>query len=502
MKKHIEPQIISQHVDTLKTSHKSADYKSYCKLCTTLDKLYLLKQDAQQIESTNQSSRFVVTDLYKLGRFKVYAQGAGVYQYKIENDDFNVLLGNIEHGSDRPQIVVKYFQKFLVSNNHLKAYEIVCNFIKSVMGNSIDLVTEIHLATDIWGISYDADDTKRFQTNFKVKTYSRDYPFMDGLEIKTAGRTHLETISIGKDEFMFRIYDKEAELSKKPADKLVTHYLWIMHGFKPDLNIPVWRHEIQLRGSQLKLRLPRNSTNQVLDTFNMLGNLWAYAMSKISYTPLNDDEIKRISEADKQDTIKKIFKRAKEQDRENLFDYIQEWRNNKHDIALAYSVIQEANMQNAIKAALVFVTLSYKVLEPKYDSIAYTLEQASKYVYDKYGMTLDEYASSKVVDSYLKLDSIAQNQNIIPNGYISSYDNTVSAYMNILRYLRDGQKSPLVNISRFEKLKLEREYAKRGLSLPSVGLGSDGISNEVDSNASDINRNNQDDNSNYDEIPF
>ena len=68
--------IVHQGVDTLVTSYISIDEKNYYDIYLPfLEKLEVLKKEAQEKEAFDNASRFVTADLAGFGKFMVYAQG-------------------------------------------------------------------------------------------------------------------------------------------------------------------------------------------------------------------------------------------------------------------------------------------------------------------------------------------------------------------------------------------------------------------------------------------
>lgn len=511
-----KPQIVSQHIDTLVTTHKLKDPKQLHAYQHKLMILEKYKEEAQQVSGESRD-RFVIYDLCNLGKFKIFAQGVGVYRYRLENEDFTVVLGDIKTDSNRATASIRYKQQFLVVAGHIKAYKLVKAFVNKFIGETFDSISEIHLATDLWGVRYDYTDLTRFQTKFKRSDFSKGYiASLDMLNIQSVGGRTLETITFGKNEFMFRIYDKLKEVSKKPCDALIIKQRWIINGFKEELGAKVWRHEIQLRGTHLKKHIAPNQPNEVLYIFNKLHDLWSYALSKIEFINLTREEIMRCHEATLTATIVKICQRAKKETRVNHFNEIRKWWDILCGQFLTYGVIKESKQLTAEKAAKMLVSSAYKANGIDYKSVTDTLDSTSKKLKQYEGIDLHEYGCKQVVDSFLKNEIMILKLGIIlPTFHEDSKFRAQRAYAQLHDSISNTNHSVLRRFEKFTSISTYKQSDNKAVNPKNSSntqnnnqqssneqLIYDGCSDVFDDNLNAHYGNTQNNNINDDEIPF
>jgi hypothetical protein len=460
-----EPKILSQHVDTLCTSHKSLDenafngkFDNFCRL------LEDYKEKAQELKDKTNSNSFVTAELMTFGRFKVFAQGSGVYRYQIANEDVHIKLGAVKFGADRPQILVKYFQGFLFTVGHQRAYEMTKAFIFSILGASADNVTEIHLATDIWGVRYDYHDTQRFMTHFKENEVAEN---PDLCKFQVTGRRNTETISFGKDSFMFRIYDKNKQLTPYPDKKALLLPKWIVNGYDKDSDKPVFRHEIQLRGDHLKKHIDPRSYDKVGQVFANLGKFWGYAVKKVQFVGLSQDEIDRVCGAKTTSAIKMIFHRAKQDEKRFQFwDYLQTWDNYYVSQTVEYSAYKFAKEKAAEKAAKMFISSAYKHVAAKPDALAQVLVTVSRDLYNYEGLTLHTYGQKKVVDSFMQNErAIVKFGFVPPDEHFFAFKEAQESYFQLCRDLPILVVTKLFSQNTHEKFKQATPLYREAMEL-------------------------------------
>lgn len=243
-----DPRIIYQGVDTLVTSHKILTQQAHDSLFLPFLKLLTqLKLNAQLVNGFDKKSRYVIYELPFLGKTKVFAQGGGRYSYHLENQDIFMEVSEADFESDTPQIRVKYYNHFLFFYKAEGAYKKVLDFISLVLGSSKNIISEIHLCTDVMGIVYEQDDKLRFQSRLNTSEYEEMRLFSAFNKVKG--------IYFGKGAFLFRIYDKNKDLQNHPEHSFVKQ-VWYLNGYSEfETNIvkkSVYRHEIQYRREYLK----------------------------------------------------------------------------------------------------------------------------------------------------------------------------------------------------------------------------------------------------------
>ncbi len=458
MKKYFDPVILSQHVDTLKTSHKSineSDFNGkFQKFCSILDDL---KEEAQNIKGFSNSERFVVAELLGLGRFRVHAQGNQAYKYIVSNDDVYIKIGNIAFGSDRPQITIEYRQSFLFTVGHKKAYEIGLTFVKKALGDTFNNVSEIHLATDVWGCGYDRLDLERFQSNFKMNEISDNDLFM----FRSTSRRTLETISFGKSSFMFRIYDKIKQIAHYPEKRALLIPKWVLNGYDENSKAPVFRHEIQLRDEHLKKHIPTDCSDRVGHVFANLAGLWAYAVDKVEYVDLTKEEVLRCMDGASPDTQRQIFYRAKtDKSRSHFWDCLRYWDNRLVSQTLTYRHYKQSRAKIGEAAAKRFVTSVYKTMGDNPENLVLALDSVNSEIVKFKGLTLHQYAQMKIVDSFVQNENLIRKLGIaVPDVHDHNFLTAQKAYFDVISKIPASVVSSVRNRS-FERIVNERLEAE------------------------------------------
>ncbi len=458
MKVYFKPVILSQHIDTLKTSHRAAseyDFNGkFQAFCALLDDY---KEKAQNTKGFSNSERFYVSELLGLGKFKIHAQGNQAYKYIVSNNDMYIKIGNIAFGADRPQILIEYRQEFLFTVGHKKAYAIAQKFVDKALGSTIDGVTEIHLASDIWGVKYDFFDLLRFQTNFKRNEYSS----MDLDMFRVSMKRALETISFGKNAFMFRIYDKNKQMAHYPEKRALILPKWILNGYNEASTVPVFRHEIQLRDDHLKKHIPKDVSDKVSHVFENLQGLWAYALEKVRFVDLNQDEIFRVAGSDNSDTVRQILHRARnDEKRYHFWDELAYWDNDKVAQTLTYKEYKNSKIKTAEKAAKMFVSTVYKCLGDDPENLKRVLDGVNDETIKYKGLTLHQYAQMKVVDSFVANERLILNHGVVPpSTHEANFLKAQRAYFDVLSRI-PASVAKSVNNKTFEAAVDRRLFAE------------------------------------------
>jgi hypothetical protein len=450
---HFSPKIVSQHIDTLKTSHKALDEDAFNKkfdaFCGILEDF---KIQAQELKDETNFNNFVIAELRGFGKFKVFAQGSGVYRYQISNEDFFMKLGAVKFGADRPQILVEYRQDFLFTVGHVRAYELVKKFVFAVLGATKDNVTEIHLATDIWGVRYDYFDLQRFQTHFKRSEISKD---IDLTNVQCIGRRNAETISFGKGAFMFRIYDKNIQLSSHPDKKALLYLKWIYNGYEVGSKAPVFRHEIQLRDDHLKQHIDPKTIDRVSFVFSILGSLWAYATEKVQYVDLSHDELQRCVTTTSLNTVKSIYQRAKEDEKRfHFWEYVKTWDNHFVAQSVKYRDYKETKASNALRACKMFVSSAYQNMWDNPEALQEAFKLAQRDTYNFKGLTLHQYGQKKIVDGFMQNETAIVKFGLVPPpSYQADQSNALSVYLKVVGSLPEIMKQTVFSQSVHDKMK-------------------------------------------------
>lgn len=430
--------VVHQGVDTLLVSYTSTNLDDYSnKYLNFLKKLEVLKNSAQEIEGFDNNSRFVKSNLEGFGNFIVYAQGAGSYRYKIQNDDLLIFLSTTKYGANEfktAQIKVEFRSHFLFSAGHKKAFETTNIFIRKILGDFKTQLLRIDLATDVQAIKYTSLDKHRFQTNFKKVDYTQINEYTK--HNKTTG------FSIGGGDFLFRIYDKTLEIKQNPSKSFIISK-WIANNYKESEKLTVFRHEIQLRREYLKKFTPKNIDCEVTHHFTNLDKLWNLAINKVTWVHLTDNEIIRICENDlKSASITKIFQRAKkETHRIDFWNILKNWDNKLAESIEKYEVIREAKIKTAHKYVKAFIGSTYKALGANPVNLIEVITDVQMSLSNFEGITLHEYGELKVLGNFVENAKILEKLELNP---INDYTHRVyEKYFALNDKLRD-LKNPLI----------------------------------------------------------
>ena len=443
--------IVHQGVDTLVSSYISIDDKNYNDIYLPfLEKLEVLKKEAQEKEAFDNASRFVTADLAGFGKFMVYAQGMGIFKYKIQNDDVLICLSSTKYGANdfqTAQVKVEFRSHYLFASGHLKAYQIVNKFIDKIMGRTRKLCLRLDLATDVQGVKYTGLDKFRFQTFIK----NTDFEVVNGFtkNRKTTG------FQFGAGDYVFRIYDKTLKIKQDPSSAYI-RYKWIMNGYDIHSDEQVFRHEIQLRRAFLKKYIPNDQDDEVLWHFTQLGNLWTVGTQKVRWTDLTNSEIIRICETNiKSDSVKKIFQRARQDDTRNKFwDVIKVWDNNLADSISKYEYVKEAKKTTSHKYMKALISATYKSYGADPRNIVDVVDLVQKQLMKNEEINLHQYGELKILSNFV------QNAKIIERHSV----NVINDYSFAVQDKFIALKSKLSTINHPEMRTAEIYLEKRGLA--------------------------------------
>lgn len=428
--------LVSQGVDTLVSSHISInedDYKT--KFLSYLEELEFHKENAQTIEGISQDQRYIKFEFLKFGQFKMYAQGKGVYRYVVQNEDMTIFISNTKYGANdfkTPQVKIELRAHYLFALSHKKAYQIVLQIIKRLLGQTKNLCNRIDIYSDVQGIKYTYYDGVRFQTNYK------EVDFKDGLKNRTYAKHKKVTgYSWGNADFMFRIYDKTNEIKFK-QNKSFIKYKWIANNYDIKSNLPVWRHEAQYRRPELMKYTPRNLDDEVLFQFSQLDKLWHNATNKIRWTDLNNDEVFRISETElKSDSIRQIFHRARKDTlRLDFWNILSKFDNKLCLQVSKYKYIKESQDKTAKKFLKAYIGATYKARGANPDELINLIDDVVQDLRDFMGITLHDYGELKVVSNFIDNAKIQ-----IEQGITIEHDHSAKAfllYSKLTKKLKDS----------------------------------------------------------------
>lgn len=430
MKIYQPPKIVSQHVDTLVVGYKPADLAQFhATYPTLLEQLEALKRKAQ--ESDSFGAKFVESDLgLNLGKFRISSKGNGRYAYYLENESFIAFVGRFDFENDMPHITIRFRSHFLFQVGVVRSLELVGRFVSSFLGANVRQLNELHLATDIWGLRYDYLDGLRFQTQMGRKNYC------EVMDFREYGRyTRVQGYHFGKGDFLFRIYDKTKKIQQSPSESYVMEK-WKLNGYKKDLGFPVQRHELQLRRAELKRFLPKGyAGDEVAFFLSKLDSLWFYGLSKIEYVALTNDEVARLGATDNANTKKSIYYRAKtDPDRFHFWAILRSWDDSySPELFTPVRAVKEAKLKTAERLLKGFFASAYKALGTNPLELPRIVLSVDRNLKDFEGVSLHEYAASKVASDFVKNERLIRKYGINPeHDYRAAAASSTFAFMEVL----------------------------------------------------------------------
>jgi hypothetical protein len=186
--------------------------------------------------------------------------------------------------ADTPNLYVEAGPEFVAENGMGALYAFVLELIAQLDGEYLwNKVSEVHMTVDyeVDGPHTEEDYRKDGKFAFvtrartKVPRYGYQEPnddVDDGFQSAALfyKGNRLETLQIGKNQMMLRIYDKQAELARRPR-KAWERALW-----KNPAAVHVMRTEFQVRRESLRL-LGYDTIEDVMDRSS---ELWAYLSRK------------------------------------------------------------------------------------------------------------------------------------------------------------------------------------------------------------------------------
>jgi hypothetical protein len=399
--------IIDQCVDTLKMDlykHQDLTTKQINDYNIFVSDLKELKHQAMQIISFDNQSRHVPTTINDIN-FDVMAsvQGAG-YSVQIRNADVTISFKNITDISNNPIISIEFRSEFLHRQGYVKCINDVRKIIDSFLPIYKIKITELHLATDTQGYTF--TDTDRYRLRFRNRSLEA---FEESEQSYYQTGLNATGFSIGKGEFMLRIYNKTFQINKIKKAGYVKVLKWDISP-NYDEDIDVWRVEFQVRRSYLKtLSFDKYG---ILDGFenvlNAIPEIWSHCISRIVHYDISEKGAIELFTKKKINkdwsytplstfAIRKRFQRA---NYSPLWQVIAKFNNYEASQLVKYNPIklpEKEYVVNSVKS--VFTTLT-KVLKGNFNPNALTdiILEANQKSLEKTDLGLLEHAKLKTLD--------------------------------------------------------------------------------------------------------
>ena len=261
-------------VDTVKVNFGVAWPDSFTELLAKLDQY---KQHAMDMMEP------VVFELCPVKPFdQVVAlhKGSRNARYGIEVEGLTVFFSTRQMPyADTPNLYVEAGPEYVAENGLGALYAFVLELIAQLGGEYLwNKVSELHLTVDYEVDQPHTDEDYRKDGKFSFVTRARTkvprYGYQEETEVDDGFKSaalfykgnRLETMQIGKNQMMLRIYDKQAELARRPR-KQWERALWSNPGAEH-----VMRTEFQVRRESLKLL----GYDTLEDVMNRTAELWAY----------------------------------------------------------------------------------------------------------------------------------------------------------------------------------------------------------------------------------
>jgi len=186
----------------------------------------------------------------------VHRTGGGGLEFRLENRDATLCLGDDEHGWS---CTIEFHAVWLQTNGPYKALEVARGVARNLGTVTGERVRRCDLAVDVMGVDFAQSELENFVSRaHKRASYS----------------THAELsgFTFGKGQQMFRLYRKDKELEEKQdCEKLATvQAQWRSQGW--DGESPVWRYELQARFKSLESL----GAGTPKECFERLDAIWSY----------------------------------------------------------------------------------------------------------------------------------------------------------------------------------------------------------------------------------
>ena len=438
-----EPKIVHQGIDFMVIDYFCKDVISYNKFKYYIDKLQELKEKAQKIDEFGY--KFIKDDLgLNMGDFLISSRGTGNFAYYLENLDYRIFISRAKVNSDIPQIRVEIPTKTAFRIGLEKAIEIFEVFVEKLIGSIYTRkVSRIDLATDVWGILYDALDIYKFQTRMTQTQFIDEYNISSYMRFQK-----IQGFQFGKGSKVFRIYDKTKKIQISPNEAFIKEK-WKFNGYDEKKGYPVFRHEIQYRRDELKQFLPIDVKDEVEYFIRNIPNLWAKALTYVEYVPLNENELNRIinNPLMKSDTKRKIFYRAKKDfNRFNLWRMISYWDNKISSPIIKIKGLIHTSKEIVKKQLKGLISTFYKTFGADTKEFKNLFEEVNQELLHFENIDLHEYGLIKLADSFVKnYEAILLTGETISKDF---YDRVVNYYNDFISLLSSVNNQSYKNILR------------------------------------------------------
>lgn len=221
-----------------------------------LERLQQAKDIAQQGENPSEP-----VDLAGY-TWNVMRSGTSNFNYRLVRGDIKVLINRREAFTSFATTRIEIGSASCWSPGYRTVYEELIQIVELYGGVIVkEIISEVHLTTDFIG-----QDIRLLPIANQDHWITRAHDFAPHYS-----RKELTGISVGKGNFMLRIYDKVGELKKHSDKQQLFKDVWGVPVFDEK---PVSRIEFQIRRPVLKEFVP--IINNLVDLENCLDSLWHY----------------------------------------------------------------------------------------------------------------------------------------------------------------------------------------------------------------------------------
>jgi len=262
-------------IDTVKVNFGVAWPESFAELLAKLD------QHKQLAQETMEPVVFSLCSVKPFDQVVALHKSNKNARYGVQVEGLTIFFSCRQLPHDQtPNLYVEAGPEYVAENGLGALYAFVLEFIAQLGGEYLwNKVSELHLTADFEVDQPHTDEDYRRDGKFTFVSRARTRvprygykPDSDDLEDGFAGAAmfykgdRLETMQVGKNQTMLRIYDKRAELVRRPR-KAWERLLWT----KPEAE-NVLRVEFQVRRESLKSL----GFDTIEDVLTGSGALWAY----------------------------------------------------------------------------------------------------------------------------------------------------------------------------------------------------------------------------------
>ncbi|CAM3528848.1 hypothetical protein ARAQ110984_07625 [Arcobacter aquimarinus] len=429
--------IINQAVDTYKehlyptvelTEGEIIDYNDF-----VLD-LIELKKEVQKLVSKNGDERYI-TEIIHNQKFHIMATTQKGFAVTIKNGDVSISFKRFKKVSKQPCIKIEYRAEYLARYGYVKCVTQTTSFLKNILSKFKQIASEIHLCTDIQGYDFDVLDFFRMKSTTRKNEFHHDDDSTNFFEGKK-----YTGFTLGKGDFMMRIYNKTHEINKFPEKSFVKPCRWFVSP-NYDENKEVWRIEVQIRREKLKHYFnDKKFLDDSINCLNSVPDIWSLFMKKFHHIDLNEDstiEVMRGKKKLKNGSYKLLSKYAirKRFQRGEITPLWKEIQTFFHTKGRSLTYLEEVSKPSALYVKNSFkslVSTLTKHLRGRFDkyALADIILEANNEEKEKTGLTIFDTAKIKTIDYFNQVNHIYQIQD--KNGFGVQYEDDFKQYENDL----------------------------------------------------------------------